>query len=1005
MSATDIVIKLAMEGASVVGADIGSVRASMDELGGASSKLKELLGVLGVTLSVVGFASMIEGVIHSAAELEGLATQAGVTGEALSALVQVGKLSGTSAEDIASAINKMQKAMTGAAEDTGKAADALSSLGIDFDAFKAMSPDEELMAIAEKMNEFADGTGKSQIAMDLFGKTGAKFLDYLRDLAAAEDLHAKFTDEQIAQSKEYDQQLRLLTASGEAWKSELAMGMLPALQETTTVLLGVTNETGGLRDQIKALAADGTLAEWTRSAISGLSYVIDAWAGLKAVVITVGDTIGFWVAKSVAGIATFGEILAAFIAHDWNGMQVAVEEGTAKQLTLEAAHQDSFEKTWGEQTLGMKLRARLTDIAGVTAAVGDQKPQLDRTTDATDAYKAAMKEAAAAEKEAAAEARALAAEEAKADAAGQTLIANIDLKNRQLQQEVDLGRKLTDGEKELMTLRDQVSSGIATMTLKEFENAQAQSINSTNMQLGIKLMADAKTQADAYTKATEETTAAMVKKTASMAEDNVKALDHILQLTLGKEGYEQYKIAVMLADAAQLEATANTTTDTGQRRANSDQLLEQARLLRDRAGLASTGIIVAEAVAAQKAWEATTKSIGNDLTQALISGWDSGKSAFVIFRDWLEAEFVKMVLTPTINFIVSPIAGALNSMLSGWLTSLVGGSSTGGGLLGAAGGASGSGGGGILGSAGSAISNLFGGGASAGGAAAGAAGGGGAIGAVASGVTSGTAVGTDLGLLGGGGASGGAAAGGAGLDSLGALGVAGLVAAGVYVVGTALSRDADVMNFTDSADVSFGSDGSQTAAAAAPGAGVFNSAAADGLANVAAAIYHDRGATFPMNFSLLDYFDVTKGMPGTDVYLNGGLLPGGGVYAPGGSPDWATMYAAAMSVAGPAAVPDGSAAGFANGGDFMGGIRLVGERGPELELTGPSRIFDANTTASMLRSGGASGSELADELRLLREEVRGLRASVERGNEHSSRTANTLNGQQGVPLLVQVVTA
>jgi hypothetical protein len=44
--------------------------------------------------------------------------------------------------------------------------------------------------------------------------------------------------------------------------------------------------------------------------------------------------------------------------------------------------------------------------------------------------------------------------------------------------------------------------------------------------------------------------------------------------------------------------------------------------------------------------------------------------------------------------------------------------------------------------------------------------------------------------------------------------------------------------------------------------------------------------------------------------------------------------------------------GFADGGDFGGGLRLVGERGPELEVTGPSRIFNANQTKQILSGGG-----------------------------------------------------
>jgi len=43
---------------------------------------------------------------------------------------------------------------------------------------------------------------------------------------------------------------------------------------------------------------------------------------------------------------------------------------------------------------------------------------------------------------------------------------------------------------------------------------------------------------------------------------------------------------------------------------------------------------------------------------------------------------------------------------------------------------------------------------------------------------------------------------------------------------------------------------------------------------------------------------------------------------------------------------------FANGGDHSGGWRVVGERGPELEATGPSRIFNAQQTRDILAGDG-----------------------------------------------------
>ena len=61
---------------------------------------------------------------------------------------------------------------------------------------------------------------------------------------------------------------------------------------------------------------------------------------------------------------------------------------------------------------------------------------------------------------------------------------------------------------------------------------------------------------------------------------------------------------------------------------------------------------------------------------------------------------------------------------------------------------------------------------------------------------------------------------------------------------------------------------------------------------------------------------------------------------------------------------------FASGGMHYGGVRLVGERGPEIETTGPARYFNATQTASMLTGG--SNAALVAEVKALREQVRDL---------------------------------
>jgi hypothetical protein len=59
---------------------------------------------------------------------------------------------------------------------------------------------------------------------------------------------------------------------------------------------------------------------------------------------------------------------------------------------------------------------------------------------------------------------------------------------------------------------------------------------------------------------------------------------------------------------------------------------------------------------------------------------------------------------------------------------------------------------------------------------------------------------------------------------------------------------------------------------------------------------------------------------------------------------------------------------FATGGMHMGGARIVGERGPELEVTGASRIYNNGDTMNML-----SNAPVVSELQQLRREIVSMR--------------------------------
>ncbi len=100
-------------------------------------------------------------------------------------------------------------------------------------------------------------------------------------------------------------------------------------------------------------------------------------------------------------------------------------------------------------------------------------------------------------------------------------------------------------------------------------------------------------------------------------------------------------------------------------------------------------------------------------------------------------------------------------------------------------------------------------------------------------------------------------------------------------------------------------------------------------------------------------------------------------------------------------------AAFVKGGDHSGGLRLVGERGPELEVTGPSRIFSAERTQSIL-SGGGNQELLIAELRALRqsneamrEELANLRIEARATASNTGKTARQLDRLEMDGMLVR----
>jgi hypothetical protein len=187
--------------------------------------------------SIAGFSSMISAVIEGRAKLRDLSMQSNISVEALSSLGKVARYADTPLEDVANASTKLSKALFTQNEDSKGAAAAIRALGLDFEKFKNLTPDQQMYEVAKALDRFQDGSEKSAAAMLLFGKQGAQLLPFLKELAERGLDVAKVTTKQAEEAKKYEDNLRALAAAGEEWKKTLASDMLPTLLEFSRELV------------------------------------------------------------------------------------------------------------------------------------------------------------------------------------------------------------------------------------------------------------------------------------------------------------------------------------------------------------------------------------------------------------------------------------------------------------------------------------------------------------------------------------------------------------------------------------------------------------------------------------------------------------------------------------------------------------------------------------------------------------------------------------------------
>lgn len=385
-------------------------------------------------LSINAFAGWIKGAIDAADATYQLSQKTGIAAKDIAGIQLAFQQAGLGSEAMGTSIARMSRQMA-----EGNA--AFRTLGVE--TRNADGSLRDTMAVlydtADAFAGIKDGAGKTALAMEIFGKSGAELIpllnggaDGLREMAAmAEKLGLVISSETAEAADKFNDTMDLLGQGSQGVARTLAAQMLPVLQDLAGGFL--TSMTEG--DRLK------NVAEVLGVAMKGLYTVI---AGGVQVFATFGRSIG-----------ALGAALAAFVSGDFAAARNIGKEWMTEIKTDWTRTVENIGSVW-DGSAGKTVEA----TAKVTRAVRDV------TLRTKEQEEAARKAAAAAAKQA--------EEMRKLAEAGANYVAALEDQNDAMERAIDTGRDLTIAEKELLKLEKDLAESKIILTDAELEQALAE---------------------------------------------------------------------------------------------------------------------------------------------------------------------------------------------------------------------------------------------------------------------------------------------------------------------------------------------------------------------------------------------------------------------------------------------------------------------------------------------------------------------------------------------------
>ncbi|WIG51007.1 MAG: hypothetical protein OJF48_001924 [Afipia sp.] len=297
-------------GADTAALDTGLKRSQANVSDFADAVVKGMkIAAATVATAAGAMALAVQSGLNQADKMGKAAQKMGIPVEELSKLQHAANLSDVSLDQLGTGVGKLSKNLVeGIGNPSTAAARSLAALGISAkDSSGQLRPTSDVISdIAEKFSGMKDGAGKTALAMNLFGKSGAELIPMLNSgktgLQEMKDEAAKLgltiTDKTAKAAEQFNDDLTRLKAAKEGVAMVITARLAPALADISSRFVNFVKD-----NDLVTKAADG----FTRAII----LVAD---NIKMLGNIVGIFVGARIVSTIAGIALSFVTLARAVA-------------------------------------------------------------------------------------------------------------------------------------------------------------------------------------------------------------------------------------------------------------------------------------------------------------------------------------------------------------------------------------------------------------------------------------------------------------------------------------------------------------------------------------------------------------------------------------------------------------------------------------------------------------------------------------------------------------------